>query len=236
MKKLLLLSALMIFTIACEKQLDCSSSNQIQKEDGTSVSGTNCEAPSEQPDTDVPSQEPEVPRDPSGEVPHEALTFDVKIELYEFDSEDEAKVTKAIEIIKRVVGSKEFKDRVIDFTYNSRKQYLDNNGLTNEQIYQKLLEGKEDLVPEVDNQMDLELELYYSWRSTVGHTYPDALRIYMNTKFFNSYSPAEVAGNVFHEWTHKLGFDHASSYSVARDSSVPYALGYLMEELGKKYE
>ena len=84
--------------------------------------------------------------------------------------------------------------------------------------------------------MDLDLELYYSIRSTVGYTYADGLRIWMNTKFFDSYSPAEVAGNVFHEWTHKLGFTHASNYSLSRDSSVPYALGYLVEELGKQYE
>jgi hypothetical protein len=84
--------------------------------------------------------------------------------------------------------------------------------------------------------MDLELELYYSSRNTVGYTYPSGLKIWMNTKYFDVYTPAEVAGNVFHEWTHKLGFGHDSRYSVSRNSSVPYALGYIMEELGKKFE
>ena len=84
--------------------------------------------------------------------------------------------------------------------------------------------------------MDFELELYYASRNTIGYTYPDVLRIWMNTKYFDSYTPSEVAGNVFHEWTHKLGFEHATTHSVSRDSSVPYAIGYLIKELGKEYE
>jgi hypothetical protein len=63
-----------------------------------------------------------------------------------------------------------------------------------------------------------------------------ALSITNATEYGMVYTPAEVAGNVFHEWTHKLGFGHDSRYSVSRNSSVPYALGYIMEELGKKFE
>jgi hypothetical protein len=84
--------------------------------------------------------------------------------------------------------------------------------------------------------MDLELELYYSWTSTVGYTTPGEMKIYLNTKFYNPFTPSEVAGNVFHEWTHKLGFEHATTYSAERDSTVPYAIGYLIRDLGKQYE
>ncbi|MBA2403573.1 MAG: hypothetical protein H0V66_02280, partial [Bdellovibrionales bacterium] len=146
------------------------------------------------------------------------------------------KVEKAIAIIKKVIASEEFKNKVINFTYGGKKTYVDNDGFSNEEIYQKLLDGSESLRPGNDHTMDLDLELYYSSKNTVGYTYPSGLRIWMNTKYFDAYTPSEVAGNVFHEWTHKLGFGHASSYSVSRDSSVPYALGYLIEELGKKYE
>lgn len=177
-----------------------------------------------------------MPTDPSSDVPNEALIFDATVQFTNFEKEDEEKVYKAIEVIKKIVASKEFKDKVLNFTYDGKKQFVDNDGLTNEQVYQKLLNGAEILKPEIDHQMDLDLQLYYSWRSTVGYTYPDGLRIWMNTKFFYPYTVSEVAGNVFHEWTHKLGFEHDSSYSVSRDSSVPYALGYMIEELGPKYE
>lgn len=114
--------------------------------------------------------------------------------------------------------------------------FVDNLGYTNEEIYKILLEASEKLNPGIDHKMDLDLELYYSYKNTVGYTYPNVMRIWMNTKFFNVYTPSEVAGNVFHEWTHKLGFVHDAQYSVSRDASVPYALGYLIRDLGKQYE
>lgn len=172
----------------------------------------------------------------SEEVPHEAFLFDANVTLTKFNAVGEEKVMKAISIIKTVIRSKEFRERVLNFSYAGKKAFVDNGGLSNEEIYQKLLDGSEELDPGIDHEMDLDLELYYSRKKTVGYTKPDALRIWMNSKFFNVYSPSEVSGNIFHEWVHKLGFNHAFYYSVSRDSSVPYALGYLIEELGKKYE
>jgi len=251
MKKLLSLSLILIFLVGCKKTPQCgetsptstnSSTTETISTNGNCDPGTPSPEPLPQEPDPEPSPEPTPEPDPvpapdtTGDLPQEAYIFDAVVEFTNFGSEDEAKVYKAIEIIKKVVASTEFRQRIIDFTYQGKKQFVDNKGLSNEQIYQIILDGKEDLKPEVDNEMDLELELYYSWRSTVGYTYPNTLRIWMNTKFFNYYTPTEVAGNIFHEWTHKLGFEHASSYSTSRDSSVPYAIGYLIEELGKVYE
>jgi hypothetical protein len=229
MKKSIFIIGLLLLLVSCNPQVDpCQSQNSTSttatKEDETLLVSEGCV-----PDSGTPSE-------PTGEVPHEALIFEADVTLTKFDANDEIKVRKAISLIKTVIASQEFKDRVINFTYGGTKKYVDNGGLSNEQIYQKLVDGSEDLRPGIDHQMDLDLELYYSSRSTVGYTYPSGLRIWMNTKFFDKYTPSEVAGNVFHEWTHKLGFGHASSYSVSRDSSVPYAIGYLMKELGKKFE
>lgn len=161
--------------------------------------------------------------------------FNANISFVDFNATQEDKVLKAIEIIKKVVRSSEFREKVIQFTYKGQRRFVNNNGFSNDEIYQILLEGSEELSPGIDYEMDLELELYYSRRSTVGYTYPDELKVWMNTKYFNVYNAAEVAGNIFHEWTHKLGFEHTYRYSKMRESSVPYALGYLIEELGKKY-
>lgn len=230
MAKFFLLSCLFLFFVSCNpNQCQQKQSGSVQKAEAPAA----CPTPTPDPDP-TPTPEPDPGPDP--DVPSEALTFDINVQLHEFDSNDEVKVNKAFEIIKKVIASSEFRKKVLNFTYNGKKQFVDNKGMTNEQIYQALLNGREDLLPEVDNQMDLELQLYYSWTSTVGYTTPGELKIYMNTKFFDPYTPSEVAGNVFHEWTHKLGFDHAQSYSVERDSSVPYAIGYLIRDLGKKYE
>lgn len=226
MAKLILLFGLCLFFVSCNDS-DCQTQDSTNKTQAQEEGA--CPAPEPQPDLE--------PAPGTGEeVPNEALTFDTEVTLFNFEREDEDKLYQALEIIKKVIGSKEFRDRVLNYTYEGKHQFVDNKGLSNAEIYQILLDGKEDLVPEVDNSMDLELELYYSWRNTVGYTYPGALKIFMNTKFFDPYTPSEVAGNVFHEWTHKLGFDHDQSYSVSRDSSVPYAIGYMIEELGKQYE
>lgn len=244
MSKSIFILGLLMLLVSCEKKpenctpLDKPLSTSVEAEDQAPQTSTDCTV-STNPETptdpsDDPSDDPT--DDPTDEVPAEASNFEINASLTDFDANDEIKVKKAFVIIKKVIASAEFRTRVIDFTYNGTKKFVDNDNFTNAQIYQKLLDGSEDLQPGVDNQMDLDLELYYSSRSTVGYTYADGLRIWMNTKFFDAYTPCEVAGNVFHEWTHKLGFGHASSYSVSRDSSVPYALGYLVEELGKKYE
>lgn len=226
MTKLFLLSFLFLFLVSCNQNTCDNPTGSVDKTEAQ----TACPEP-----TPLPEPVPETPSDP-GEVPNEALTFNASVDLYDFEPADEAKLYQAIEIIKKVIASSEFRDRVLNYTYLGKKQFVDNKGLSNAEIYQVLLDGKEILKPEVDNEMDLELQLYYSWRSTVGYTTPGEMRIYLNTKFFDPYTPSEVAGNVFHEWTHKLGFEHASTYSVERDSSVPYAIGYMIRELGKKYE
>lgn len=232
MAKIFFLALALVLLTACNDNNCENQTGTVQKAEASTAA---CPAPQPDPDP-TPDPQPDPTPDPGGDVPNEALTFDASVQLFEFERDQEEKLYKAIDIIKKVVATEEFRNRVINFTYQGKKEFVDNKGMTNEQIYQALLDGREDLKPEIDNEMDLELQLYYSWRDTVGYTTPGEMRIYMNTKFFNPYTPSEVAGNVFHEWTHKLGFDHAQSYSVSRDSSVPYALGYLIEELGKKFE
>jgi hypothetical protein len=233
MTKTIFIVSLLLLLVSCEGQQNCEG----QTTDESQVSQTqekplnsNCPVPED------PSEEDPGEDEPTGEVPAEAALFDADVVLSKFDSNDEIKLRKALEIIKKVIRTQKFKDRVINFTYNGERRFVDNGGLTNAEIYQKLLDASEDLRPGIDHTMDLELELYYSSRNTVGYTYPSGLKIWMNTKYFDVYTPAEVAGNVFHEWTHKLGFDHDSRYSESRNSSVPYALGYLIEELGKQFE
>jgi hypothetical protein len=210
-------------------------SGSVQKSESNTVAA--CPTPSPDPaPVPPPIPNPDPTPDPGEDLPHEAFIFDAKVNFFGFERSQEDKALRAIEIIKKVIASSEFRARVLNFTHQGKKEFVDNKGLTNAQIYQVLLDGQEDLLPVVDNEMDLELELFYTWRDTVGYTTPGALRIYMNTKFFNPYTPSQVAGNLFHEWTHKLGFEHAQTYTISRDSSVPYALGFIVAELGKKYE
>lgn len=171
----------------------------------------------------------------SDEVPAQALSWDADLYLTNFNREQEEKVKKAVEIIKKVVAMKEFRDRVLNYAYKGENRFFDNDGMTNSEVYQKLLDGAEKIGNTAkNNTLDVELELYYQSTNTIGYTYPNTVRIWMNTKYFNKYTPIKVADNLMHEWMHKIGFTHAVTWSKDRDHTVPYAIGYLIEELAAK--
>lgn len=163
------------------------------------------------------------------------ITWDAKIKMINFEPHQEKKVLKAVRILKKIITSDEFKERIINFNYNGKRNFIDNKGISNQEVYQKILEGAEQIGnTSPNNLMDVELELYHQSTTTIGYTYPDTSRIWINKKYFTRYSPAKVADNLMHEWMHKLGFTHETKWSKDRDNSVPYAVGYLVEELAQK--
>lgn len=167
-------------------------------------------------------------------VPTLAETFTTNILVDGGTSSQRSKIDSAETKIRNIVRTQEFKDRVINFTYNGVKRFVDNGGLTNTQIYYKILNAAELAAPTLDNEMDLKVRTYYQNSSTVGYT-SNGLTIYFNTKFLNGYTIAEAAKTLTHEWLHKIGFRHAVYYSTSRDYSVPYGIGRIMKELALKY-
>lgn len=176
-------------------------------------------------------QDAELPRECA--IPEQAENGKVAINalLREFSEQDENKMRKALERLRLVLNSKEFKQRVLDHTYEGEKTFVDNNGLTNEEVYEVIMNGAEDLLPDVDHEADLDITLYHKNNSTVGYTYPNTIRIWVNKKFFANFTLGKVAGNAVHEWTHKLGFGHDFKRTVRRNYSVPYAIGTIVQEM-----
>lgn len=166
------------------------------------------------------------------------IRFDVNPIMIGFSRSQEEKVLKAAELIRKVVVSAEFKKRVLNYKYKGKKTFKDNDGLTNLQIYKKILEGSEKMTGLGKNRtMDLELELYTDNSSnTIGYTYPSIVRVYANRKYFNKFRPHQVADNMMHEWLHKIGFDHEVKATRDRRHSVPYAIGYIVKALALKYQ
>jgi hypothetical protein len=163
-----------------------------------------------------------------------AFSWDADLYLVNFNADQEQKVRKAVEIIKKVIASREFKDRVLNYKYKGNKGFVDNHGLSNEEIYNRIFEAAEQIGNTTkNNMMDVELELYHQKTNTIGYTYPNTVRIWINKKYFSKYTPVKVADNLMHEWMHKIGFTHATTWSKDRDHSVPYAIGYLIEELAE---
>jgi len=164
-------------------------------------------------------------------VPTLALTWDTNVTPLNTSSSQESKIQSAERKIRDVIGSDTFRTKVLNHTYGGVRRFVDSGGLSNLQIYNKILDAAEKLKPTRNNTMDMSIKMYYENSSTVGFTTTLSSTINMNTKFFNQYNANGVSRNMMHEWLHKLGFKHAVSYSNSRDYSVPYAIGRIMEQL-----
>lgn len=167
----------------------------------------------------------------TGPVPPQALEFDTNVTPIGFSLTDSEKLAHAADLVKRVIQTQEFKDAVVGFTYNGERTFVDNNGLTNLQIYDRIIIGAEKLTPAQNYTLDVQVRLYYDDSTTIGYTFPSSLGIWMNTKYFDRYTPYQVAGNLTHEWVHKLGFTHDVESTPGRPYSVPYAVGYIVRQL-----
>lgn len=99
---------------------------------------------------------------------------------------------------------------------------------TRDQILAQMLSGSEVLLPEMDQEADVEV-IVGNQRGVVGWTYPDTLTQWVSRWFIASASIAELAGNRAHEYMHKLGYDHPFRSTSDRPRSVPYAIGALTE-------
>lgn len=168
-------------------------------------------------------------------LPDGAYDFETNVKFVNQTSSQKAKLEKALEIIKLVIATDEFRTKILNHKYGGKKTFVDNGGYSNQEIYNKILEGAEKLQPTKDNELDIEIEMYTESSSVVGYTMTNSKRIWVNTKFFNNYTAAGVAHNLMHEWLHKLGFKHSASYSSSRDYTVPYAIGDLVGEIGKDF-
>lgn len=215
---------------------DSASSKATQELNSDSASGkNNVEIADEDILSGKTDSSSEQPADEKAGVPTSAVTFNTNIRTYKFTAQGRRKIASAADLIKQVVASEQFKNKVLNHRYNGVRQFANNNGLSNKQIYNKILTAAEKLKPTRDNEMDLDLELYTDNNSnTVGYTYPNTNRVWMNSKYFNQNSAALVTTNMMHEWLHKLGFDHDAKVTTKRPYSVPYAIGYIVRDLAKK--
>lgn len=141
-----------------------------------------------------------------------------------FNDEQIEKHRTAQKMLETVVNSWEFRQELLALALSST------GGMTNAKIYNVIINGAEILSPEIDNEADIFVNAYKKRGAVVGYTYESTEKTWLNLKFFNTFNYSEIAGNLFHEWLHKLGFGHSSANE---HSSVPYAVGYLVKKLVK---
>jgi hypothetical protein len=143
----------------------------------------------------------------------------------------------AIEMVRVIVNSDEFKEMIIGhLDENGNQTYTRNEGMSNEEIYNFLMEGREVLDQDSPGEMNLYIKRYrpwWPWSKVIGYTKIGKSKfMYVNWRKYKYFDSVEMAGNIVHEWIHLMGFRHDS----ARDhDSVPYAVGYIIGKLANKY-
>lgn len=153
---------------------------------------------------------------------------------------DEIKFEKAVTLWKKTWNSQEFKDAFMSYEREvggywvkikpsrwkvwtwywhwvkgtKAKGFLETNGLSTEQAYEKLMSGSESLSPEIDNEADVYIDIDESFtKNVVGYTSPWVKLQNIYRKFFNMYDEFDLLVNTVHEYLHKLGFDHLRTHS-----------------------
>jgi len=165
-----------------------------------------------------------------------ALKLSAQTVFTNFSDSEKERMQLVLKKLLKVINSDQFKEKVLSHKYNGDRTFVDNNGMSNLEVYQHLISGAEDLLDDVDHQMDLNLNMYYSLSSTIGYTYPNTLKIWINRRFFQGFKPSQIAANLIHEYMHKLGFGHDYNYTERRPFSVPYAFGKIVRKIMAQVE
>ena len=132
----------------------------------------------------------------------------------------------ACKLIEVVVNSAEFKKRVLAKKFATTKK-------NSQQVYDHILTGEEVLQKGHDYEMDVDVRMYHEKNNVVGYTYNSVKWTMLNRYVTSGYSEGGIAGNLMHEWLHKLGYGHSSA---SDHSSVPYHIGYMVRDMVEAYQ
>jgi len=178
----------------------------------------------------------------------EFAKFSVRLDLQaDLSRKDEKKVEMAVNHMADALSSEEFYNWCMSYNYwySYRKwkwfryktywQKVNNfkmsNGLSRKGIYNKLMTGSETLQPTPDNEADMTLHVDYSHAGNViGYTYSNTVSQWIYYSWFSNNDFNDVAGNLAHEWAHKMGFNHDFNWNNTREFTVPYAVGYFVRD------
>lgn len=162
------------------------------------------------------------------------MIFRVKVTTSNFNESQRKKINEAADIITECFNTRMFESFVRGHKVGDNLCFHYTKD-SNDEVYRKIMSGVEVLDPEVDNEADIYVELNYrfSW-SAIGYTYPNTKWQWVYNRFFKGASVASIAANLAHEWCHKIGYDHEYKWTQLREKSVPYAVGYFVEQYAKK--
>ena len=159
----------------------------------------------------------------------------LKIESLElFTNADKEKIIKVASGVETIINSEEFKNEVLNFEYNGKKEFVDNDRKSNLEIYSIIMAGKETFSQDKDFSWNLSYKLGKLGKNVIAQTSSSIKTVTINSLKFPSMLESSLAGTVCHEEMHKLGFGHAFRNNSSRPYSVPYGVGSICTRLYRK--
>lgn len=173
-----------------------------------------------------------------------ALAQELSINILSFTDAtkaDAARVVSALELLQEVVNSPDFHQQIIGMKYKLNKKTYRGFSQTRQpasRVLESIFRAEEFFADGSTGVIDLNMDMYYEkctpLKCVVGYTTRKDPYFHMNRYLHKNYSPAKVAGNIFHEWLHKIGHGHTYFNNSARPHSVPYKLGYIVAKMAAK--
>lgn len=94
------------------------------------------------------------------------------------------------------------------------RDLIQTNGKSNKEVLEHIRSSR----------VGIELVSYWSFKSTVGYTYPNVDKVWMNKRLHDNFTPCRSASNLAHEASHKIGYGHDYRRTQRRPYSVPYSI------------
>ncbi|MFT3795351.1 hypothetical protein [Flavobacterium sp.] len=151
------------------------------------------------------------------------------------------RLNSVMQAIEKTINSTAFRRQVLEFRYRGQYSFYYRRNLlgryidkpyTNAQVYEIIMDAQELVKEDPEPTIDLYLELVIgSNGSVIGYGNPGSKEIYTYSEMFDQMEIDELANHYVHEWCHKIGFDHSYLPTAKRNSSVPYAIGNIIETL-----
>lgn len=175
---------------------------------------------------------------------YQYFDFKVKLEVLNYKESEIKVIKKAAQGMAFALGHPEFKNFCMNFSYKVKycrwklfkrkchwkefKQFHKSNGKSNIQVYNHIISGQE-ILPDVtqpDNEADVFLKIDRKCRKgVIGWTKKSIRWQYLCAWVFREKDWIYIAGNLTHEYLHKLNYGHSPDKNAHRKGTVPYAIG-----------
>tara|TARA_R110000868_G_C10972634_1_gene770608 strand:- start:902 stop:1492 length:591 start_codon:yes stop_codon:yes gene_type:complete len=159
----------------------------------------------------------------------------IKLDATKMNSEDrKKKMAQVAQEMHTVINSSIFRDQILKLKPfdGERSKY---KNLSNMEVYKMIIHGADIHEPQMDYELDIFVDDYYTWKKVIGYTKPRVDRIIrVNTKYFDKRHTVDIGSNILHEYGHLMGFGHDFFYNDERPSSICYQFNKAYENAYKK--